>query len=62
MIDFCGFFQGKSSEFAWIPGNSLYNAPAKKVSNKIDEDVDGDVAEARLKISSEIEVFQSLGP
>ena len=33
MMDFCGFFRGKSSEFAWIPDISPYNTPAKKVSN-----------------------------
>ena len=33
MMDFCGFFQEKSSEFAWIPEIPYTMHPAKKVSN-----------------------------
>ena len=34
MTDFCGFFQGKSSEFAWIPEVPYTMHPVKKSSKK----------------------------
>ena len=35
MMDFCGFFQGKSSEFAWIPEIPYTMHPLKKSPKKV---------------------------
>ena len=37
MMDFCGFFQGKSSDFTWIPEIPYTMHPLKKSPNLISE-------------------------